>query len=144
MRISAYVPVGTYERITAIAKENGESVSASASKLLSGNADIHVLSEMLSEVLRNQDMLLFSMEVLGARLDEMTKFMAVRLPSREGLTDEMKQSLRISAQKLSLSMSRSATDSAMAYRTGDSAVDPLGIDQAVRKFESSVRDGDEA
>lgn len=134
VRISAYVPIGTAERINSIADENGESVSSVASRLLAGNADIYALSSMLTRVLENQDMLLFSMEVLGARMDELAKFMAVRMPSREGLSDEQKQELRLSAQRLCQAMSKSAADTAMAYRTGASALDPLGIDQAVKKF----------
>ena len=67
-------------------------------------------------------------------MDELAKFMAVRMPSREGLSDEQKQELRLSAQRLCQAMSKSAADTAMAYRTGASALDPLGIDQAVKKF----------
>ena len=92
----------------------------------------------LDHILANQDMLLFSMEILAARQDELTRLIALRVPSRTNLTEAEKQEMRLTAQKLTQTMSRNAADAAMAYRTGESAIDPLNIDRAMKKYEETV------
>ena len=138
VRLSVYVPVGVAERLAAVAEENNESLSGIATRILEENMDGFRMMSALDKILANQDMLLFSMEILAARQDELTRLIALRVPSRTNLTEAEKQEMRLTAQKLTQTMSRNAADAAMAYRTGESAIDPLNIDRAMKKYEETV------
>lgn len=138
VRMSVYVPVGVAERLAAIADENDESLSGTASRILEENMDGFRMMNTMNKILDNQDTLMFSMEILAARLDELAKLFALRMPSREGLSETEKQELRLAAQKLTQSISRNAADAAMSYRIGESSIDPLNIDHAMKKYAEAV------
>ena len=138
VRLSVYVPVGVAERLAAVAEENDESLSGTATRILEENMDGYRMMNALDKILANQDMLLFSMEILAARQDELTRLIALRVPSRTNLTEAEKQEMRLTAQKLTQTMSRNAADAAMAYRTGEPSIDPLNIDRAMKKYEETV------
>lgn len=143
IRVQAYLPLGVYERLLQVSKKENQSISKTISRLVCENLEPERIMRELIDVRGDMDTIFFALEVLGARMDEFTKLVALRIPNREGLTDEQKKELLLSAQKLSAGMAKKAADTAMAYRTGETILDPLGIDQVLSRFETETEQEEE-
>lgn len=137
-KLHVTVPTGLAERLRSVAKDKNCSLGVVITETLENNFDMARIMSQLKELNQNQDMLLFSMEILAARLDEITKLIINRVPSREKLSEEEKRELNLKAQNLSKAMARAAAEAAMAYRTGVTTIDPLSIEQVIDQLDGDL------
>ena len=78
------------------------------------------------------------LQILGAKLDELVKFLTIRLPSPDVKDDEQKQALRLKAATMARNVATAAEKAVEDFQTGESNVDPLGVEDVLKVIEASI------
>lgn len=82
------------------------------------------------------------LQILGAKIDELVKFLTIRLPSPEVKDDEQKQTLRLKASTMARNVASAAEKAVEDFQSGASNIDPLGVENVLKIIEKIINTED--
>lgn len=133
-RVQVMVPLDVAKEIDEAAAERGVTSSYLYTELVT-EAYNHMKTYQVAERIENRlETVYLASELIGAKLDEIVKLIAARMPINQNLTAEEKQDLALRASKVARAAADAATKNVEAYRRGTSCVEPLGVEKLIDSF----------
>lgn len=140
-RISVYVPSAVIEDIKKSAADRNVSASYFYTQLMCEGYSHFKTQKAVEELQEDVNTLYLGLELIGAKIDEVVRLIGTRTSTPQNLTQEEKEALKIKAATLARVSSNSARKAVQEFRTGESNVDPLGVEKLLEFFKDHLNNG---
>lgn len=138
VRFSITLPASVAEDIKRTAAERNVTASYFYTQLICEGFSHYRTQKAIESLQEDLDSQYLALELVGAKLDELVKFLAMRLPSPQFESTEQKDALVAKAEKMARNVSITARKDVQNFRTGASNVDPLGVEKLLEFFKSYI------
>lgn len=134
-KVSVILPKEVAEGLKREAEERNVTASYLYTQIMCDGFSHIKTQSAISSLQGDVETLYLALELLGAKLDEIVKFITIRVPQAEIKDEEQKQAIKLKASSMSRSVSSSAEKAVQDYRLGESNVDPLGVEKVLKALE---------
>ena len=138
VRVTVSLPASVAEDIKRTAAERNVTTSYFHTQLICEGYSHYRTQKAVEELQEDIDSQYLALEILGAKLDEIVKFLTIRLPSTNYETAEQKEAAAVEAKTMARNIANRAKKDVQNFRTGASNVDPLGVEELLEYFKSYI------
>ena len=137
-KISVLLPSAVADAIKEEAKKMNVTASYLYTQIMCDGFSYMKTQTAIESLSRDLETNYLGLQILGAKLDELVKFLTIRLPSPDVKDDEQKQALRLKAATMARNVATAAEKAVEDFQTGESNVDPLGVEDVLKVIEASI------
>lgn len=137
-KISVLLPSAVADSIKEEAKKMNVTASYLYTQIMCDGFSYMKTQTAIESLSRDLETNYLGLQILGAKLDELVKFLTIRLPSPDVKDDEQKQALRLKAATMARNVATAAEKAVEDFQTGESNVDPLGVEDVLKVIEASI------